>query len=214
MPLGMAAHFPYTGRNGSGTGHKRHAIMQPKIYLSHIREEPPGLTALFYVDAHIDIYGWYLVGGQERMSAAFFMIEGFYAERAATLYRSLQDDVYAPWTIDYPMRRNPVRCPLPEAVAHELERLQSVFVDEWLFFDNDPDSASERATCRTRGLPMLAANIQCRKFSRLHRAGRQLEHSTPGFDFNILEFLEKHWKAAWLPEISETMTATQRSLGM
>ena len=193
---------------------KRHAIMQPKIHLSYLPEEPAHLTALFYLDPHIDVYGWYLVAGQQRMSAAFFMIEHFYAERSATLYRSMQDDVYAPWMIDYPSRPSPLRCPLPDAVAHELERLQSVFVDEWLFFDNDPGNASERAICRARGQPVLTANIQNRKLSRLHRSGRQLEHSTPGLDVNILEFLEKHWKAAWPYDLYDVRPAMPRSLGM
>lgn len=192
----------------------RQAIMQPKIYLSYAPDAPARLTALFYVDVHSDVYGWYLVSGQQRMSAAFFMIEHFYAERSATLYRSTQDDVYAPWTVDHPLRPSPLRCPLPDAVAHELERLQSVFVDDWLFFDNDPANATEHAICRARGLPVLAANIQNRRLSRLHRSGPQLEHSTPGFDFNILEFLEKHWKAAWPSAQYENRPAAPRSLGM
>lgn len=192
----------------------RQAIMQPKIYLSYTPDAPSRLTALFYVDVHSDVYGWYMVAGQQRMSAAFLMIEHFYAERTATLYRSTQDDVYAPWTVDYPLRPSPLRCPLPDAIAHELERLQSVFVDDWLFFDNDPANVTERATCRARGLPLLAANIQNRKLSRLHRSGRQLEHSTPGFDFNILEFLEKHWKAAWPSALHDSRPVAPRSLGM
>jgi hypothetical protein len=154
------------------------------------------------------------VAGQQRMSAAFFMIEHFYAERTAMLYRSMQDDVYAPWTIDYPLRRSPMRCPLPDAVAHELERLQSVFVDDWLFFDNDPGNASERAAFRQRSIPVLAANIQNRRLSRLRRVGRQLEHATPGLDINVLEFLEKHWKAAWPYDLYDNRPAVPRSLGM
>jgi hypothetical protein len=188
--------------------------MQPKIYLSTVQETPARLTALFYVDSHSDIYGWQLIARQQSLSAAFFMIENFYAERTATLYRSMQDDVYAPWTVDYPLRRAPLRCPLPDALAHELERLQSLFVDDWLFFDVDPDSGLERTACHTRGVPLLAANIRSRKLSRLHRSGRQLEHSTPGFDFNVLEFLEKHWKAGWPSDMADNRSAEPRSLGM
>ena len=59
--------------------------MQPKI---HIRYSPgPGgfVSALFYFELGADIYGWYCDAQEHRFSAAFFMLENFYAANAPWL---------------------------------------------------------------------------------------------------------------------------------
>ncbi|HYD79474.1 MAG TPA: hypothetical protein VEC06_06680 [Paucimonas sp.] len=168
--------------------------MQPKTYVSYSDEAPPSVTALFYLDAARDLYGWYLAGRERQVSAAYFMIEHFYADRLPILYRSIADDVYEPWTTDYPPKRNLIRCPLPDAVAHELEHLQSLFIQEWLFFDSDPAIEAELAAYRARGLCVQAANIRSRKLNRLGREHGHWIHTTPGADFNVVYFLEKHWR--------------------
>jgi hypothetical protein len=169
--------------------------MQPKI---HIRYSPgPGgfVSALFYIELDTDIYGWYCDAQEHRFSAAFFMLENFYAAHAPVLYRSLEDDVYGLWIVDAPAARNPVRCPLPEPVRHELERIQSKFVQDWLFFENDPAAAAELATYQERRLAPLAINVRSRKLHRLEKKGEILwEHQTPGSDGNVMDFLGKHWR--------------------
>jgi hypothetical protein len=181
--------------------------MQPKTFISYLRETPPSLTALFYIETGNDLYGWYLFAQKNHMSAAFFMIEHFYSNHASTLYRSVQDDVYAPWAIDYPPMRNTIRCPLPDPYVHELERMQSEFVDEWLFFPGDPTSKEELAAYHAHGIPVLAANIKSRKLNRYHGSPRQWLHTTPGVDFNVPEFLEKHWPLDWAPPASDEWPA-------
>lgn len=168
--------------------------MQPKLYISLSREELPSLTALFYVEANIDLYGWYLFAQEHVMSAGFFMVEHFYAERTPVLYRSIQDDAYAPWKVDYPVRKNTLRCPVPDAFVHELERMQSAFADDWLFFENDPHNAAEIATYAKKGLPLMAANVRTRKLSRFRKSDTTLMHCTPGTDLYIADFLAKHWQ--------------------
>jgi hypothetical protein len=178
----------------SSTSDPRDAAMQPKIYVSNSDETPNVLTALFYLDAQRDVHGWHLVARGRQVSAAYFMVEHFYADCLPVLYRSVADDVYEPWTTDYPPKRALIRCPLPDHVAHELERWQSLFIREWIFFDTDPDADGELAAYRDHGKPMQAANIRCRKLNRIGWKTGHWIHATPGTDFNVVYFLEKHWR--------------------
>jgi len=168
--------------------------MQPKTHVSYSEETPHALTALFYLEAERDLYGWYLSARDRQVSAAYFMVEHFYADRLPTLYRSVADDVYEPWTSDYPPRRERIRCPLPETAAHELEHRQSQFIREWLFFDTDPDIAAEIAAYHAHGMQVHAVNIRSRKLNRFGWKAGHWVHATPGADFNVVYFLEKHWR--------------------
>jgi len=170
--------------------------MQPKVYISYSYGIPSSVTAMFYVEAEVDLYGWYLAAKERRLSTAFFMLENFYADRHPVLYRSKEDDVYDVWMTDYPPTKNVIRCPLPESLVHELERIQSGFVQEWLFFENDPDISEELAEYRGRGLPVHAANIRSKKLRGLGNGNdsRQWIHTTSGIDPNVADFLEKHWR--------------------
>jgi hypothetical protein len=168
--------------------------MQPKVYISYSHGKPSSVTAMFYVEAEVDLYGWYMAAKERQLSTAFFMVENFYADRRPVLYRSKEDDVYDAWITDYPPAKNIIRCPLPESFGHELERIQSRFVQEWLFFENDPNIGTELAEYRDRGLPVHAANIRSKKLRGLGKSDQQWIHTTSGTDFNVAEFLEKHWR--------------------
>lgn len=172
--------------------------MQPKTHIRFIPNEPSSVSALFYVEDGVDVYGWYTnadsPAGEGRFSAAFFMLENFYVNRSSALYRSLEDDVYGPWTNDFPPIDTEIRCPLPEPVRHELERIQSNFVDEWLFFENDPAASNELRSYESHQLSIHAVNIKSRKLNRLEKDGAGLEHKTPGIDSNVMDFVQKNWR--------------------
>lgn len=76
------------------------------------------------------------------------------------LYHSVDDDVYGTRVIQASYGESEVRCPLPELVRHELERIQSQFVVEWFFFDNDPAAGLELLEYGERKIPVLALNIK------------------------------------------------------
>jgi len=168
--------------------------MQPKVYISHSLGKHSSVTAMFYVEAHTDLYGWYMVAREHRLSTAFFMVEHFYADRTPVLYRSIEDDVYDPWIKEFPPAENAIRCPIPDAISHELERIQSMFIQEWLFFESDPNVAGELAAYHGRGLPVQAANIKFKKLNRLDKDDDHWTHTTPGTDVNVPDFLEKYWR--------------------
>lgn len=168
--------------------------MQPKVYISYLPAGPGSVFALFYFEAGADIYGWHIEARNLYFSAAFFMVENFYAEHAPRLYRSVQDDVYGPWTIDYPPTKDEIRCPVPESASHELERMQSLFVEEWLFFKNDIRIDPQIAAYQAEGLPVHEVNIKSRRLHRLQKDGASWTHATPGIDPNVVQLLRKYWR--------------------
>ncbi|HYD94410.1 MAG TPA: hypothetical protein VEC01_03720 [Noviherbaspirillum sp.] len=168
--------------------------MQPKVYIACSSGKPGAVFALFYCESGHDIIGWHLETKEPYFSAAFFMIENFYANSVPRFYRSVEDDVYGPWTIDYPPARCDLRCPLPEAAAHELERLQSVFVEEWLFFRGDSGIDAELEVCRAHNLPINEVNVRPRRLLRMRKEDGGWRHMTPGLDPNVVQLLRKYWR--------------------
>ncbi|HJV80187.1 hypothetical protein [Noviherbaspirillum sp.] len=168
--------------------------MQPKIYISYSPGKLGSVFALFYFESGDDIYGWHIEARGLYFSAAFLMAEHFYANRTPHLYRSVQDDVYGPWTIDYPPTRDEIRCPVPESVGHELERAQSRFVEEWLFFKSDGDIEADESAYRTQALPVQEVNVKARRLLRMVRQDGVWTFMTPGLDINIVQFLRKYWR--------------------
>jgi len=165
--------------------------MQPKFFVSCPPDKPGHVFAVLYVESSDDIHGWHIEAKNRYFSAAFLSIENFYTKRGTHLYRSVQDDVYGPWTIDYPPAGDRIRCPVPDTVCHELERLQSNFVNDWLFFKEDPHSAAEQQAYSALGLPVEDVNIKSR---RMHRLDRNRTCMSAGADLNVVDMLRKYWR--------------------
>ncbi len=168
--------------------------MQAKSYISYAPGKHWSVFALLYEEAGSDVHGWHLEARNQYFSAAFFMLEGFYAAQATRLYRSIQDDVYGPWAIDYPPTGGHIRCPLPDPIGHELERLQSRFVGEWLFFDDEIDTDQEREAYERLGLPIHKVNIRSRRLHRFRQPGSSWVCASPHTDPNIAVLLRKYWR--------------------
>lgn len=169
--------------------------MQPKTQIRYLPDEPSSVAMLFYVESGVDVYGWYSHAEKDNFSAAFFMLENFYIDRPSALYRSIEDDVYGPWLSDCPPSDIEIRCPLPEPVRHELERLQSNFADDWLFFENDPAVAQEFLAYGNHRLVIHAVNVKSKKLNRLEKNKGDWEYKSQGMDLNLMDFIQKHWRA-------------------
>lgn len=168
--------------------------MQSKVYVSYSPARQGSVFALLYFESGSDIYGWHIEARGLYFSAAFFVIENFYEDRAPRMFRSVEDDVYGPWTMDYPPVRDEIRCPAPGGISHELERLQSKFVEEWLFFRNEPRIEAELKAYREADLPIQEVNIKYRRLTRLHKHDDTWTHATPGMDLNVVQMLRKYWR--------------------
>ena len=168
--------------------------MQPKVYVSYSPGKLGSVFALFYFESGVDIYGWHIEARNLYFSAAFFMLENFYARRTPRLYRSLQDDVYSPLITDCPPTREEIRCPIPESLGHELERIQSRFIEEWLFFKNDVHIEAQQAAYDAQGMQVHEVNIKPRQLHRLYKNDGSWIYASPGIDANVAQLLRKYWR--------------------
>ncbi|WP_161993158.1 hypothetical protein [Lacisediminimonas profundi] len=176
--------------------------MQPKHlirYAPHPVHSHPvpiqaGISALFYIEHRSDVFGWYAQAKRARYGAAFFMIENFYSDHATSLFCSVEDDVYGQWRREMPPSEQEIRCPVPELLRHELERLQSAFIDEWLFFTSDPMHPEQSGHYRACRLPLQAFNVQSRRLGHLDRSQPVWSHQSAGSNPDILDFLQKCWR--------------------
>jgi hypothetical protein len=168
--------------------------MQSKVYVSYSPEQPGSVFALFYCESGTDVHGWHLETRGPYFSAAFFMVEDFYSGHPPHLYRSMEDDVYGPWMMDCPPTRNEIRCPVPDSVVHELERMQSRFVEEWLFFRDDPHIDAEINAFRELGLPVHEVNLKARRLHRLPGTDGTWKYMAPGTDVNVVQLVRKYWR--------------------
>lgn len=168
--------------------------MQPKIYLAATQGATGSTVAVLQIESHADVYGWFLESCEWQFTAAFFMLESFYAKRTTVLYRSARDDAYGHWLQDHPPTTHPIRCPLPEGVIHELERSRAKLIHEWLSFD-DPDApAAGPLSIGSPGVPigLRAVNIKPHKWRRMLPGRQGWQHQTAGFDQNVVDYLQKH----------------------
>jgi hypothetical protein len=154
----------------------------------------PGLTAaVLYLIVGEHVYGWYTGAVGQSFAAAFFALEHFYSRHPTRFLRSVEDDLYGPW-VEHPSPEViEARNPVPDTVAHELARLQSAFVDEWLFFADAPEARRDIEAYERLGLPVRDVNIQSRQFERFDRSQPIWRFTLPGTDLNLIEYLARCW---------------------
>jgi hypothetical protein len=164
--------------------------MEPHAYLAYAPRGAGVASALFYVAHKENVYGWYIGACGYAYPAAFFALERFYSTHATTFCRSVEDEMYGPWVEDFAPVTTDIRCPVPEALCHELDRLQAAFVHEWLFF---PEDAENAAAYQSLGLPVQAVNIRADQFNRFVREQPVWTYASPGTDLNVLSYLKRSW---------------------
>lgn len=168
--------------------------MQPKVYISYSPANQGSVFALLCLESAGNILGWHIEARSAYFSAAYFMMENYYVADIPTVYRSTEDDVYGPWTIDYPPARGAIRCPVPDNAMHELESLQSKFVEEWLFFEDDPGFDPEIAAYQELGIGIHGVNIKSHRLTRLNKENSNWTYQTPALDINIVKLVKKYWR--------------------
>jgi len=153
------------------------------------------MCALFYFEQGPDVYGWWTGPSHSRDYSAYFKLEAFFTTRSTLFYATGGMDLYGGWRFLYSARTAALDKPLPvdEDAAHELDRLQSVFVAEWLFFDDDPDAAAERQSYDRLKLPVRHVNIRAEGLKRLTGDGSEWRYLARDFDMDVLEYLQRHW---------------------
>ncbi len=165
---------------------------------THLALAPRGAGLLYAVlwfgDAR-NVYGWYIGARDGVHEASYFMLPDYYAGRTDVLYRSVGDELHGPWVEAIGRRETglPHPPPVPQALCHELSRLQDEFVRHWLFFDDDPDGGEQSRALEARGLPVRHANVKASHLGKLHTGAAVWRYDMPGADRNVLVHLSRHW---------------------
>jgi hypothetical protein len=170
-------------------------MSEPVVYVAYA----PGGAGLLHVGFYFarleHIYGWYTGNRAVELLSEFFMLENFYSWRAILYYRSKQDDIYGDWVQQMPEATVAVDrpVPVPDNICHELDRLQSGFTQEWLFYPDDPRSADDVAAYHSQELRLQPVNIRSRKLNKLDNRDSLWSYVSPGADLNVIDFLMQRW---------------------
>jgi hypothetical protein len=77
-------------------------MMQAHFHLAYAPRGAGVISALFYVTAGENVFGWYTGAKDHGSEAAYFALEHYYSTHATAFCRSLANDVYSAWVLDFP----------------------------------------------------------------------------------------------------------------
>jgi hypothetical protein len=170
-------------------------MIEPHVHVAYAPRGAGVLCAAFWFAQDDHVYGWFTGARAHEHPAGFFVLEHYYSTRETVCYRSVEDDVHGGWLVASTAGESAIDRPgpVPEALCHELERLQDAFVREWLYFEDDPEHAQEAAALRARELPVLAVNLRPRKLNKLATGNPVWTYTSAGADLRVVGFLAKRW---------------------
>jgi len=171
-------------------------MIEPKTYLAYAPRGPGVMCALLYVVDGEDVYGWYTGAQGAEYSASYFMLDGYYARRQTTFFRSRENDVYGAWLQHLNGVEKPIDppSPVPETLRHELERMQDVFVREWLFHADAPGTQMDADIYHARDLPVQPVNVRARRLNKLATGYPVWTYASADCDTGVVETLGKYWE--------------------
>ena len=170
-------------------------MIEPHVYLAYAPRGPGVMCAMLYFEVKRSVYGWYAGSRQGEFPGQFFVLEDYYSAQKVRLYLSLEDDVYSDWVhrevaVDVPIGSP---APVPEELTHELERAQGTFIQEWLFYADDPDAAEQARMYASRELSVEAVNIRADRLNKLDTGAAVWTYASPGCNLNMVRTLSKRW---------------------
>jgi hypothetical protein len=165
---------------------------------AHLGYAPRGvglLYAVLWFAQGDDVYGWFIGSKDGEHRSAYFVLQGYYSSKKTSLLHSVQDDMYGPWVEATPGGALPLPHPppVPEALRHELVRLQDQFIRHWLFFADDPETHAEAEAVAAHELAVGAVGIRPARLGKLRTAAAVWRYDAPGADIHVLIELSKHW---------------------
>jgi len=167
--------------------------MQVHSYLATAPRAAGVVSALFYAVLGENACGWYTGSGEFGITSAFFALEQYYATQPTVYCRSASGDLRGAWIVETAPITTDIRCPLDEPVCHELARLQSEFVREWIWYAGEPGNGEESEAYRKLGLSPRPINIRASQLQRFDRSRAAWVYMTPGTDLNLVLAVKKHW---------------------
>jgi len=156
-----------------------------------------GVTcALFYVEQDNDVYGWWIGARDSEYHSAYFKLENFFTTTPTRFYATDGMDLYGGWKFLYSSSEPALDKPAPvdQRVSHELDRLQEMFVAEWLFFEGDADAAVERKAYDDLDFPLHQhVNIRSKRFNKFDETQPVWRYLSHGFDMDVIDYMQRYW---------------------
>jgi len=167
----------------------------PQTFLAFAPRGAGLLCALFYLVEGQDVFGWFTGAADSEHRAAFFELENFYSPAPGGFLATDGNDLQGGWRFDYSKREPGLDkgLPVPQDWIPELDRLQDVFDEEWLFFPEDPSAAREVEAYRDMELPLGEVAIKCQALGKLQKGAAVWRYFSPDFDGNVLDYLLPRW---------------------
>lgn len=167
----------------------------PSAFLAYAPRGAGLLCATAWFSRGDDVFGWWGGARGAEFACGYFLLEKFYAGGGTRLLATEGNDLYGGWTRDHTHRQPPLEepVPVPDALCHELERLQFQFSHEWLVFGHEPDAAAEVAAYREAELAAGPALIRHRKLNKFSKDDVVWTFASPALDRNVLDYLARRW---------------------
>lgn len=170
-------------------------ITTPRTFVAYAPYGVGVMCALVYFERSPDVYGWWIGARDLEWHSAYFKLEEFFTRKPTRFYASDGMDLYGGWKYLYsdpdPVLDRPVA--VADEAAHELERVQDMFVAEWLFFEDDAGADAERRAYDEYRLPLAHVNVRARRLNKLDKGAAVWTHRSHDFDAAVLEYLQRHW---------------------
>ena len=151
--------------------------------------------ALVYFERGADVYGWWIGVRDAEWHSAYFKREEFFTTWQTRFLATEGMDLYGGWKRLYSVRETALDKPEPVAdeAAHELDRVQEMFVSEWLFFEDDAAATAERKVYEKYNLPLAHVNVRARSLNKLDKHQAVWTHYSHGFGAAVLDYLRRYW---------------------
>src|SRR5512146_3026867 len=134
--MGNRGHYPKgtEPRINVMTTSRGTAMRTPQSFIAYVPYGVGIMCALVYIEKADDVYGWWIGARDAEYLSSYFKLENFFTTRPTRFYATDSMDRYGGWKFLYSARKPLLDKPVPidDEVAHELDRLQDMFVAEWL----------------------------------------------------------------------------------
>jgi hypothetical protein len=170
-------------------------MMQHECFLAYAPRGAGLLCAVTYVSGEPDIVGWFVGAKGRSYPSAYFRVEKFFSAEQKHFWATAGSDIYGGWRYDYARGDSELDRTeaVDDALCHVLDRLEDVFVAEWLVFKGDLRFDVEKAVYAREGWVTSDVLIEHRKLAKFDREGPAWTFYSHGFNDEVLRYLIAHW---------------------
>lgn len=172
-----------------------HVSADPHQFIAYAPRGIGLLCAVVYAVRGDDVCGWWAGEAGGEYQTGFFLLDKYFSREDHAFYATRGGDLYGGWVYDYqsvpPELDKPI--PVDDALCHELERMQFVFAQEWLWFAGDADAEEESARYHEAELAHDTVNVKFHRLNKLDKDDAVWTHLSHGADAQILRRLMRQW---------------------